>query len=297
MPIRHSLARVDVLAACRALVAVAERGSFTVGAAAVGVPQSVASRRIAALEAHLGERLFDRSSRQVVLTRFGRDVLPAAQRLVGLAEQLEDDARRARQRSFGLAVPATCATVHLAHLVAEARIHGLRLDVRVGLPPARADLVRSLDVRAALVSVPPDEGLWSVPLGLAGTTAGRGATMHLELLRTGRSDLTPVRRVWVQPEDDVPHVRNRVLRLRDELGLLPSQVVVARDLTSAAAEVLGSSDLLLCSPRQAEELGLHWSAIGEAHLVRNYDVAAALGDDAVRVRTTLWNGVARCLGG
>jgi DNA-binding transcriptional LysR family regulator len=46
---------MDLVASCRVFVHVGERGSFTLGAAAARVPQSVASRRIAALEEHFGE--------------------------------------------------------------------------------------------------------------------------------------------------------------------------------------------------------------------------------------------------
>jgi len=67
---------MDLIGGCRAFVCVSETGSFTEGAAVAGIPQPVASRRIAALERHLGERLFDRSTRRARLTPFGRDMLP-----------------------------------------------------------------------------------------------------------------------------------------------------------------------------------------------------------------------------
>jgi hypothetical protein len=43
--------------------------------------------------------------------------------------------------------------------------------------------------------------------------------------------------VWIQPEDDVPHIRDRVVRVRDSVGLRPTQVTVADSLTAAAATV------------------------------------------------------------
>jgi hypothetical protein len=123
----------------------------------------------------------------------------------------------------------------------------------------------------------------------------RAKVVHLETLRAGRSG-GPRRRVWLQPEDDVPHVRDRVLRFRDAVGLQPAQVTVAASLTSAAADVYGSADLLLCSAGQAAELGLQWRPIGEIVLARGFDVTAALGADADRLRTALWAAVGRCLG-
>ncbi|GAA4610490.1 LysR family transcriptional regulator [Actinoallomurus liliacearum] len=288
---------MDLLGAWRAFVNVSEHGSFTEGAAATRVPQSVASRRIAALEKHLGERLLDRSSRHVTLTRFGRDMLPSAKRLVRLAEAMEDEAERARLSPLRLAVPDVCSVRDLALLAAEARRKGVYLDFHPAPPGERAELVRSREVRAALTAMPPDDGTWTVRLGLAGVSAPAVRTVYLETLRAGRAGLeSGRRRIWIQPEDDVPHIRDRVFRVRDAVGLQPAQVAVASTLVAATAEVVASEDLLLCSPHQAEELGLRWRPIGEVRVSRGFDVAAAIGDDAERLRTRLRAQIARCLG-
>ncbi|GAB3164598.1 LysR family transcriptional regulator [Amycolatopsis stemonae] len=286
---------MDLVGGCRAFVSVSEAGSFTAGAAVAHIPQPVASRRIAALERHFGEQLFDRSTRRARLTPFGRDVLPTARRLVQLADALEHDARRARLRPMRVAVPDTCGVRDLAELVAEARALEVHLEFRVAPPGERAELVRTQEVRAALVAVPADEGVWSVPLGLAGVAEPPTRVVHLETLRAGRSG-GPRRRAWIQPEDDVPHVRDRLLRVRDRVGLPPAQVEVAGSLTAAAAAVFGSADLLLCSAAQAGELGLHWRPVGEVSLARGFGVAAALGADADRLRDGLRVAVGRCLG-
>lgn len=285
---------MDLVGGCRAFVSVSEAGSFTAGAAVARIPQPVASRRIAALERHFGERLFDRSTRRARLTPFGRDVLPSAKRLVQLADTLEHDVRRARLRPVRVAVPDTCGVRELAELAAEARALEVHLEFRVAPPAERAELVRTQEVRAALVAVPADEGAWSVPLGLAGRDAPKARVVHLETLRAGRSG-GPRRRVWIQPEDDVPHVRDPLLRARDAVGLPPAQVEVAGSLTAAAAAVFGSADLLLCSQAQASELGLHWRPVGEVALARGFAVAATLGEDAGRLHG-LAAAVGRCLG-
>jgi DNA-binding transcriptional LysR family regulator len=285
---------MDVVAACKAFVAVSGHGSFTVGAAAARIPQSVASRRVAALEEHFGARLLDRTSRSVTLTPFGRAMLPSARRLVELAEAMAHDAERAKLRPFRLAVPAVCPPRELAELVAEGRRHGLNLDPYPADPGERAELVRTLEVRAALVAVPPDRGTWRTTLGLALRVEPRAAVIHLETLRASRGDLTR-RRVWLQPEDDVPHVRDQVTRLRDAVGLQPAQVVAA-SLVTATAEVLSSTDLLLCSRAQADELGLHWRPIGGLDLARGYAAAAGVREDAQRIRTTLATAIGQCLG-
>jgi DNA-binding transcriptional LysR family regulator len=288
---------VNLIDGCRAFVSVSATGSFTEGAAVARIPQPVASRRIAALERHLGERLFDRSTRRARLTEFGRDLLPSAKRLVALADAMEHDAERARARPLRLAVPDTCTTRHLAELDAEARRQQIFLDLRTAPPAERAELVLGHEVRAAIVAVPAREAAWTVPLGVAAVTVPGSSVLHLETLRTGRAAASPRRRVWIQPEDDVPHIRDRIIRVRDSVGLHPAQVAVAASLSAAAASVFSSTDLLLCSAEQADELGLRWRPVGEVELARGFDVLAGLGDDAHHLRTRLRSAIARCLGG
>jgi DNA-binding transcriptional LysR family regulator len=286
---------VDLIGGCQAFVSVSETGSFTSGAAVARIPQPVASRRIAALERHLGERLFDRSTRRAQLTPFGRDMLPWAKRLVQLADAMAHDATLARLRPLLLAVPDTCTTRALAELDAEARALDVRLEFRRAAPGDRAELVRTQQVRVAVVAVPAEEATWTVPLGVASEHLPTAGVLHLETLRVGRSGRVP-RRVWIQPEDDVPHVRDRLIRVRDSIGLQPAQVAVAGSLTSAVATVLGSADLLPCPAAQAAELRLGWRPIGEVSLARGYDIAAELGEDADRLRTRLRSGIAAAVG-
>jgi DNA-binding transcriptional LysR family regulator len=296
---------VDLVAACRAFVNVSERGSFTVGAAAARMAQSVVSRRIAALERHLGERLLERSSRPATLTPFGRDMLPLARQLVQLADRLEQEAETARHRPLRLAVPTTCSTGALARLIAQAHGHGTLLDLRPAAPLERASLVRSQQVQAALLAVPPSEATWTVRLGLAVADGPDGepadAPLYLDTLRPGRADRDPrPRRMWLQPEDDVPHIRDRMTRLRDAVGLRPAQLGLADTVTAATADVLSRGDVLLCPPAQARELGLRWRPLGElgSGLARGYSLALAsgTGPEAARFREACAPGIAHCLG-
>ncbi|MFP3986063.1 LysR family transcriptional regulator [Streptomyces sp. E11-3] len=286
---------MDLVGACRAFVSVSERGSFTVGAAAARMSQSVASRRIAALEERFGAQLLERTSRRVVLTPFGQDLLPAARQLTQAADVLLHEAEAAKRGPWRLAVPGICSMAGRARLVAEARGHGVTLQLHVAAPAQRRDLLSSQQVRAAVLAVPVDQATWSVPLGLAGTQEPGVKRVYLESLRNGRASPGPPRRVWIQPEDDVPHIRNPLTRLRDAVGLQPAQLVVAADLPTAAAEVLCTRDLLLCSAAQAEELALDWRPIGEAELSRGFAFAAALDADPQAVRACLGDAIGPCL--
>ncbi|MEV8061177.1 LysR family transcriptional regulator, partial [Streptomyces antimycoticus] len=151
-------------------------------------------------------------------------------------------------------------------------------------------------VRAALLAVPADEATWSVPLGLAGVQDPGVRRVYLETLRVGRVAPGPARRIWIQPEDDVPHIRDPLTRLRDAVGLRPAQLVAATDLTAAAAEVLCTRDLLLCSPAQAAELALKWRPIGEITLGRGFALAAAADGNPQLIEGRLGGAIARCLG-
>ena len=286
---------MDIIAAYRAFLHVGERQSFTLGAAAARIPQPVASRRIAALEKQLGARLLDRSGHRVTLTPFGRAMVPSAERLVRLVDAMEYEAETARLGPVRVAVPDICSVRDLAVLVAEARSAGINLDLQTAPPAARVELVRLVQVEAALTVV-SEAGHWSSPLGVAGREAGDQSALYVETLRPSRSAPVAQRvRIWIQPEDDLPHIADRLRRLGDATGLAPSQVATATSLVGATGSVLSSADLLLCSPRQADELHLHWRPLGEVTLTRSY---AVVGPSELQQHflTTLQTAVADCLG-
>ncbi|GAA3740643.1 LysR family transcriptional regulator [Plantactinospora mayteni] len=66
----------------RALVAVVDAGTFTDAAAVLGVSQAAVSRSVTALEAALGARLLQRTTRSVSLTVTGSRVLAGARRVL-----------------------------------------------------------------------------------------------------------------------------------------------------------------------------------------------------------------------
>ncbi len=65
-----------------AFVRLAGTGSFSEAARLQGVSQPALSRAVQQMEAAVGRRLFDRTTRSVVLTPTGRELLPIAERLV-----------------------------------------------------------------------------------------------------------------------------------------------------------------------------------------------------------------------
>lgn len=73
-------------------------------------------------------------------------------------------------------------------------------------------------------------------------------------------------------------------------------MAVTPSLVDAAAHALSSPDLLLCSPQQAEDFGLHWCTLADPRLQRGYDIAAGAHQDLEQLRTALHADIARCLG-
>ncbi len=86
----------------RHLISLAQTGSFSRSAAALFLTQPALSRSIRALEAELGQPLFDRIGRRSELTPFGRDAVERARELVLAADELRGSGRLAHDGQEGL---------------------------------------------------------------------------------------------------------------------------------------------------------------------------------------------------
>ena len=93
---------MDLLAALRIFTRIAETGSFSSVAREMGATQPAVSRQIAALEAHLGARLFQRSTRSLTLTEDGRELLGHARGVIEAVEATEAAIGRRRVSPSGL---------------------------------------------------------------------------------------------------------------------------------------------------------------------------------------------------
>ncbi|QGZ41605.1 DNA-binding transcriptional LysR family regulator [Pseudoduganella flava] len=85
----------------RYFVAVAEELSFTRAAERLHIGQPPLSQQIQALELDMGARLFERTKRSVRLTEAGKLFLVDARRVLALAEQAKETARRAQLGEAG----------------------------------------------------------------------------------------------------------------------------------------------------------------------------------------------------
>ncbi len=71
----------------RSFLKVAEEGSFTRAASEIGLSQSALSRSIARLEGELGQPLFERQTRKVVLTDAGRVLVDRARKILLMVDR------------------------------------------------------------------------------------------------------------------------------------------------------------------------------------------------------------------
>lgn len=112
------------LSALRGFRTVLREGSFSAAALALRVPKSTLSKRVADLEAHLGVRLIERSTRTLRPTQEGEVLAARADRLLSEAE----DIRRALGESGGtprghlrLAVPQVIGNLLIGPIAASFR--------------------------------------------------------------------------------------------------------------------------------------------------------------------------------
>lgn len=112
------------LTALRAFRAVVKEGSFSAAAASLRTPKSTLSKRVADLEADLGVRLIERTTRQMRITAEGEVLAARADRLLGEAE----DIRRALGEAGGdprghlrIAVPTLMGQMMIGRLAARFR--------------------------------------------------------------------------------------------------------------------------------------------------------------------------------
>ena len=108
---------MDRLRAIEVFVAVAELGNFAAAAEQLGMSRNMASRHIADLEAHLGARLLNRTTRSVSLSTIGASYLETARDVLSRLEAADRAAglqRLAPHGRLSLSVPMSFGIHHVA---------------------------------------------------------------------------------------------------------------------------------------------------------------------------------------
>lgn len=139
------------------LAAIAEHGSFTAAARAVGLSHSAVSLQVKALEQELGTSLVDRTTRPPRLTAQGAALVEHARRMAAIVDEIRAiGAEGAISGALAVGVVPTEMVYLLPPALARLRrLHPrLSLRVRTGLSSELAQAVRGGELDAALVTAP-----------------------------------------------------------------------------------------------------------------------------------------------
>lgn len=141
----------------RTLVAIADHGGFAAAGAAIGLTQSAVSLQVKAMEAELGEILFDRTKRPPLLNTKGAALVERAREIVRLCSELGQSV--GEEPLLGVlelgAIPTVLTGILPAALAAMKRTHP-RLMIRLtsGLSGELAPRVYNGELDAAILAEP-----------------------------------------------------------------------------------------------------------------------------------------------
>lgn len=142
---------------------VAELGSFSRAAERLGLPKSTVSRRLAALEQRLGERLLLRTTRRQSLTEFGLQLLEHARQVVLEVEAVTALSERRQATPSGrlrVSMPSDFANLLLADTLAAFIALYPAIQLELDLSPRRVDLLgESFDIVLRIGNLPDDASL------------------------------------------------------------------------------------------------------------------------------------------
>ncbi|MFF4409991.1 LysR family transcriptional regulator [Streptomyces sp. NPDC001262] len=152
---------MDLIRHLECFVAVAEESHFGRAAARLGIAQPPLSQRIQRLERELGVRLFERTSRQVTITKAGTLLLDEARELLTRSEALMATARRIRDGESGLlraALPPDISGETVAAILAgfRQRHAGVELELHELSTAQQLARLASHDLDVGLIHHPCD---------------------------------------------------------------------------------------------------------------------------------------------
>ena len=142
---------------------VADEGSFSRAAERLGLPKSTISRRLAALETELGERLLLRTTRKLTVTDFGRAVLDHARHVVddvAAAASLAQNRQIEPSGRLRVTIPSDFANLLLVSLLTEFVLKYPRIELEIDLSARFVDLIaENFDVAIRMGELHDDASL------------------------------------------------------------------------------------------------------------------------------------------
>lgn len=188
------------------LLAVAESGSLSAAARKLGVAQPTVSRRLAELEATVGEPLFARNVEGATLTSFGESLMPAARRMAEWAGELERAAQRADSAPRGVVrvtAPPGVAFDFLTPFAGWLRTQLPEVTLEVVASVRYLDLARREADLALRIQAPTQRDVTTLAT-LEHTIAPFAARSYVARLPKGYTAADVDWIGWAPPHDDMP---------------------------------------------------------------------------------------------
>lgn len=155
---------LDQVTGMRVFVRVASAGSLAAAGRALHLSQTMVTKHVEAIEARLGVRLLQRSTRRLTLTEAGRGYLDACGRILAEIAEAEEAAAAGQAEARGhlrVNVPVSFGTLQIAPLMPDFfALHPL-VGVEFGLNDRVVDLVEEGWDLAIRIGVLPDSSLVS----------------------------------------------------------------------------------------------------------------------------------------
>ena len=139
--------------------AIAQLGSTTQASVALALSQSATSAALHELEGALGIRLFDRVGKRLVLNDNGQTLLPKAVRLLGTAQEIEEDFRADVVPRLRVGCSTTIGNYVMPLLIQHMakRSAGIQIDVILGNSAEIARQAAQLSIDVGLVEGPSQQ--------------------------------------------------------------------------------------------------------------------------------------------
>ena len=163
---------MDRITSMRVFVRAASAGSLSAAGRQLNMSPAMATKHVNALEAHLGVKLFHRTTRRLSLTEAGSDYLDACQRILPEIDEAEAAATSQRIKATGrlrMNVPVSFGHSFIAPLIPEFCRRHPEVEVELGLSDTQLDLIA---------------GNWDLAIRI-----GRLADSPLQARRLGDSDM------------------------------------------------------------------------------------------------------------
>jgi DNA-binding transcriptional LysR family regulator len=144
---------VDRLEAMSVALEVVEAGSLSAAARRLNTPLATLSRKVAELESHLRTKLFDRSSRKLVLTEAGRTYVAACKRILAEVTEAEHAASGHYAAPAGelvITAPAGVGRLHVIPILQEFLAAYPDIDIRLVLGDRLVDIGSLLSIERLL---------------------------------------------------------------------------------------------------------------------------------------------------